>query len=159
MKRYIGIDPGLSGAVAVLPEGWIFDTPTAIVSSGKRQRREYLEAEMAAMLAPFVEDSVAAIEKVHAMPRQGVASMFTMGVGLGVWRGILAALGIPFDLVTPQRWKAVMMDGMGKEKEAARTRALQLFPGLTPSLRLKKHHGRAEALLIAEYRRRLEGSA
>ena len=152
--RYIGIDPGLGGAVAVLgSDGFadaLHDAPVAIVG----KKREHVAARMVGILKPYAENSVAALELVHSMPKQGVASAFNFGRGLGLWIGILAALGIPYDLVTPQRWKGVMMDGMGKEKDAARLRAMQLFPFESDQLALKKHHGRAEALLIAEYRRR-----
>ncbi len=156
IMRYIGIDPGLSGAVAVLSgplglEFTIFDTPVATVG----KKREPVPRQMVEILRPYVENSAASLELVHAMPKQGVASAFNFGRGLGLWIGILAALGIPYDLVSPQRWKAVMMDGMGKEKDAARVRAMQLFPSASDHLALKKYHGRAEALLIAEYRRRL----
>ena len=78
--------------------------------------------------------------------------MFSMGQGLGIWKGIFAALGIPCDMVTPQRWKKLLMDGMGKKKDASRLRASQLFPDV--GFPRKKDHGRAEALLIAEYLRR-----
>lgn len=150
--RYIGIDPGLGGAVAVLDERHLalFDAPVAMVGT----KREYVVVRMVELLRPYVLNSVAALEKVHTMPQQGVASSGKLMRGLGLWEGILAALGIPYDLVPPQRWKGVMMDGMGKEKEAARLRAMQLFPLDSDLLALKKHHGRAEALLIAEYRRR-----
>lgn len=154
--RYIGIDPGLSGAVAVLSgalglEFTLLDTPVAMVG----KKREYVAVRMVELLRPYAENSVAALESVHSMPKQGVASAFNLGRGLGLWIGILAALGISCDMVPPQRWKGVMMDGMGKEKDAARLRAMQLFPAASDHLALKKHHGRAEALLIAEYRRRL----
>lgn len=154
MMRYIGIDPGLGGAVAILPEGHIFDTPTAQVG----RKRDYLPAQMAALLLAYISADApvaVAIESVHSMPKQGVASAFNFGCGLGIWLGILAALAMPYDRVSPQRWKRVMLDGMGKEKDAARVRAMQLFPELAAQLSLKKHHGRAEALLLAEYRRRL----
>ena len=95
----------------------------------------------------------AAIERVNSMPGQGVASSFTFGKGFGIWLGILASFSVSVDLVHPTRWKKAMLDGMGKEKDAARIRAKELFP--SADLSLRKHHGRADALLIAEYRRRL----
>jgi len=95
---------------------------------------------------------VCALEKVHAMPGQGVTSMFSFGEGYGVWQGILAGLQIPFDLVAPQTWKKHTMRDCSKEKGASMVKALQLYP--QADIRLKKHHGRADALLIAEYLRR-----
>lgn len=158
--HYIGIDPGLGGAMAALHVAGNTATPLSIVffdapvvMVGKK--REYVVVRMVELLRPYALDSVAALEKVHTMPRQGIASSGKLMRGLGLWEGILAALGIPYDMVPPQRWKGVMMDGMGKEKDAARLRAMQLFPAASDQLVLKKHHGRAEALLIAEYRRRL----
>ena len=79
--------------------------------------------------------------------------MFTCGLGMGVWLGILAALALPHSRVRPQVWKKAF--SLGKDKEAARLRAMQLFPGA--ELRLKKHHGRAEALLLARYGQRASG--
>lgn len=153
--RVIGIDPGLDGGVAVVGgEGnLVMDTP--VLLTGKK--REYdivgMSKLISGMLLPGVL-TVAAIERVHSMPKQGVASCFTFGKGFGLWLGILSALRIPYDLVDPRTWKKDMMNGMGKEKDAARLRAIQLFPELHGALKLKKNDGRAEALLIAERRRR-----
>ena len=156
----LGIDPGLDGAVALLTESraQVWDSPVLNVGPGGKVRREHDVAGMVRLLTHALS-SVAgpvhvAIESVHAMPGQGVRSMFSMGKGMGVWLGILAALSLSYNLVTPQRWKKAMLDGMGKEKDAARFRALQLFPALSDQLARKKDHGRAEALLLAEYLRR-----
>jgi len=161
---YLGIDPGLDGAVAAISGNpgdlppWVvaLDTPTA--KDGTKRR--YLVADMRQMVIKLCfgaggmtkDHVVAAIERVHSMPSQGVASSFTFGEGFGLWQGVLAGLGIPFDLVTPQRWKKTLLDGASKEKDASRIRAQQIFPSV--DLKLKKHHGRADALLIAEWRRR-----
>ena len=158
----IGIDPGLTGAVAVLPEGLFFDTPTASVKKGGK--KVYLVADMVAIFNAYVfdasfPDTHVYIEDVHAMPGQGVSSTFSFGRGYGLWEGIVAALGIPYTLVSPVRWKRAMMDGMGKEKGASRVRAGQLFPRFVGQLTRVKDHGRADALLIAEYGRRQQGGA
>lgn len=157
--NYIGIDPGLDGAVAVIDVVFnrvrLLDVPTLSVGT----KREYDAAGMAALLREFEPDNfggVAVIESVHSMPEQGVASSFAFGKGLGIWLGILAALQIPHELVTPQRWKKTVMDGMAKEKDASRQRAIQLFPAAAADLKLKKHHGRADALLMAEFKRRVD---
>jgi|SRR5579863_2500429 len=157
---FIGIDPGLMGAVAVI--GFesgifsVFDTPVLVIKKGKGFRREYDVPGMVKILQslPFPESVHCTLESIHAMPGQGVTSMYSIGIGMGLWRGILTALKIPHDLVTPQRWKKAMMDGMGKEKDASRLRASQLFPLV--DLSSKKDHGRAEALLLAEYGRRMK---
>jgi hypothetical protein len=89
------------------------------------------------------------------MPKQGVASSFCFGEGKGMWEGIIAAYAMAVELVSPQRWKKEMMADQGKDKSAARFKAMALFPSLADQLKLVKHDGRAEALLMAEYARRL----
>lgn len=147
----VGIDPGLTGAVAIRwNDGHITlaDTPTICV---KGTKLEYLPSEMAEILCGLDGDTTHIfLEQVHSMPKQGVASTFTFGKGFGIWIGIIAALKLPVSHITPQRWKKVMMDGMA-DKDAARIRAQQIYPALMPMLKLKKHIGRADALLIMEY--------
>src|SRR3990167_1939223 len=153
MTVYIGIDPGLSGAMAMIIEGEdfvrVYDTPTMKVG----KHHEFSLPEMVKLLEGNMPIQ-AVIEKVHSMPRQGVASSFSFGKGVGYWIGILAALRIPYEEVTPQRWQRTMLDGMQKTKDASRYKAMQLFPQLVEQLKLKSHDGRADALLIAEWRRR-----
>lgn len=164
---YIGIDPGLNGAVAVINEEYysqeprvtitVVDTPTMEVESSGKVRNKYNTAAMADLLAPFgkQEHTLVVLESVHSMPKQGVASSFTFGEGLGMWKGIIAAFGLPLEMPSPQRWKKLMVADMGKDKDASRLRAIQLFPALASQLSRKKDDGRAEALLMAEYGRRL----
>lgn len=158
----VGIDPGLDGAVAIMCTETgkieITDTPTTTYKSGKKNKRMFLAQEMANILIP-AEMGVGTqvfIEQVSAMPGQGVTSMFGFGKGYGIWIGICAALRIPTTFVTPQRWKKEIMAGI-PDKTAARIRAQQLFPAVAPVMKLVKHDGRAEALLIAEYGRRSLG--
>lgn len=165
---YIGIDPGLNGAVGVIQEDAltgphgdidvysVFDTPTVLVKSEKTKRK-YLVPAMALLLKPYADSKnvLAVLENVHSLPKQGVASSFCFGEGKGMWEGILAAYNIPVELVSPQRWKKEMMDGQGKEKSAARFKAMALVPQLADQLKLVKHDGRAEALLMAIYAQRL----
>ena len=162
---YIGIDPGLSGAVAVIQDTEayfgehridVFDTPTALVE-GEKTKRKYLVPAMCRLLVQYAKrnDVLAVLEHVHSMPKQGVASSFCFGEGKGMWEGILAAFEIPTELVSPQRWKKAIMADQGKEKSAARFEAMALFPSLADHLKLVKHDGRAEALLMAEYGKRL----
>lgn len=159
---YIGIDPGLNGAVGVLTPvaQHVFDTPTMIVS-GVKEKRVYNTPAMALLLAPFVEafeghpEVLVILENVHSMPKQGVASSFSFGQGLGMWQGIIAALGLPLEMPSPQRWKKEIMADQGKEKSAARFKAIQLFPSLAAQFSRVKDDGRAEAILLAEYGRRL----
>lgn len=156
---YVGIDPGLNGAVAFIYEDGsvaVQDMPTMEVAGDGKVRNKYNTNAMALMLRCFdPSDTRVILEAVHSMPKQGVASSFTFGEGLGMWKGIIAAFGYPLEMVTPQRWKKAMLADQGKYKDASRYKAIQLFPSLTEQLKRVKDDGRAEALLMAEYGRRL----
>jgi crossover junction endodeoxyribonuclease RuvC len=155
---FVGIDPGLSGAVAVIyPHGQIdiFDTPTLTVV-GEKTKRKYNGSGMASILEPFqTEEVLVILESVHSMPKQGVASSFSFGEGLGIWKGILSAYKLPLEMPSPQRWKKALLADQGKNKDASRFKAIQLFPTIADQLSRVKDDGRAEALLMAEYGRRL----
>lgn len=163
---YIGIDPGLNGAVGVIddtaefPENnrvQVFDTPTMLVK-GEKTKRRYNTAAMSSLLFPFREGNpevLVILENVHSMPKQGVASSFSFGQGLGMWQGIIAAFGLPLEMPSPQRWKKEILADQGKDKDASRFKAIQLFPALAAELSRVKDDGRAEAILMAEYGRRL----
>jgi crossover junction endodeoxyribonuclease RuvC len=160
-QLYIGIDPGLHGAVAVIRNHFVgvWDTPTTIVKRGKKKHTVYLPASMVEVLKHIIDHfgtpTVVGLEEVHAMPGQGVTSMFSMGKGSGLWEGIITALGMPLVRIIPQRWKKEMLaDGRGKDKQASIVRALELFPEAASYMARKKDEGRAEAILIAEYLRR-----
>lgn len=160
-KVFIGIDPGLSGAIAVItPEAYTtHDIPVLIVKKGKSEKRKYNVAEIARMLRTIMLSASATgraidvwLEDVHAMPGQGVTSMFSMGRGLGMYEGVITTLGLRLNYISPVTWKKKVMAGQGKEKDAAAYKAQQLFPDAvltTPRGRLLD--GRAEALLIAYY--------
>lgn len=141
----LGVDPGASGAVAAIeksgPDYWVRDLggdPSLIANAF----REIFSVSGA--------DRIAALEQVHAMPGQGVTSMFSFGASYGACRGILAYACVPYHLVTPSKWKKDL--GLGKDKDEALAMARRLFP--TAELSRKKDIGRAEALLIAEWARR-----
>lgn len=143
----IGIDPGCSGAVAVLDKNGAHMThmlmPTMKVGKGSRVNG----AALAAFLREHA-DCHAYLEKVGAMPGQGVTSTFTFGHAAGVVEGMLQGLGIPYTLVTPQAWKKTV-GLIGKDKDAARTRAIQLYPELRVLDLKGKGQAVADALLIA----------
>ena len=110
---------------------------------------------MVALLAPYAGPGAhVIIEEAQAMPGQGTRSMFTVGLGMGTWLGILGTLGLPYTRVRPHAWKRML--GLGKDKEQARLRAQQLFPGA--GLRPEKDHGRAESLLLAYWGRQHLGA-
>jgi crossover junction endodeoxyribonuclease RuvC len=155
----IGIDPGKAGAVALVgPAGLlgIWDTPTIKVGN----KSQYDTAAMVRIIhdaeqvvgAAEIDRLTAAIEQVHAMPGQGVTSMFAFGEGFGIWKGIIAAYQIPVVYPTPQAWKKRMLEGMPKDKGSSRLRAKQLWPTVNFFDRVKDD-GRAEAALIASYAR------
>ena len=160
-RRFCGIDPGISGAIAVIGEAGtveFFDTPTLQVKSGK-SLKNVMDANAAALILQAIHPDYVIIEKVWAMTKgmggatMGATSAFNFGMGFGIWLGIIAALQIPHEQVAPVTWKKRLMMDMGQEKDASRLRAMQLFPQASGSLNLKKHHGRADALLLAHYGR------
>lgn len=150
-QTFIGIDPGATGAIAAIsPTGITFiDCPVVKMSGKTKPNPTLMASELKQLITP---DSIIIIENVHAMPGQGVTSMFSFGMGYGCWLGIITALNIPVEFISPQSWKKYY--GLSTDKEASRVKALQLFPCQAAELKLKKHHGRAEALLLAEYLRR-----
>lgn len=158
MAGVLGIDPGLDGAIAYVAgdgEAHVWDTPTG---PGPKGKRVYLVQRMVDRIAQLKHLVViAGLEKVHAMPGQGVASMWKMGYGVGVWVGILAALGIIRQEVAPQTWQKVMVPDRSLGKESHRLQAVALFPSAASQLTRKKDHGRADALLIAGYLQRATG--
>jgi len=150
----IGIDPGLSGAIALLRNGdfaEVWDMPTMGRGSGTKQQIN--SAEVARILREC-PPCASYMELVGAMPGQGVSSMFNFGKAAGAVLGALAALQFPVVEVTPQKWKREF-GLIGKEKDIARTVCQQLMP-LAPLSR-KKDGGRADALLIALYGFRQRG--
>lgn len=138
---FIGIDPGATGCAALIHGGGhdLFDWPGDAALVVPR---------LADWLARF-QVRLAALEKVHAMPGQGVVSMFSFGQNVGVWQGILAALAVPYVTPRPQDWQKGLVDHKaGKDiKAASLATARRLFPGA--DLARKKDHGRADALLLA----------
>lgn len=152
----MGFDPGLSGALALLDgDGKLVDVqdmPIMIRGTGKGRTKHQVNAPALAhiirsMFSPNSRLPIhAVVEHVSAMPGQGVSSMFSMGDSFGVIRGVLAALEIPMETVHPRRWKKHFRL-LGSDKDAARTMAIQLYP--YANLALKKHIGRADAILIA----------
>ncbi len=145
MTIIMGIDPGISGAIAfffpMVPSRIsVDDVP---VAGG-----EINTPELARMIR-IHRPTLAVIERVHSMPHQGVSSSFNFGRSYGDVRGVVGAMEIPLHFVTPQKWKRHF--GLSSDKEQSRLRAINLFPSVADSFRLKKHDGRAEAALIALY--------
>lgn len=158
MAVIIGIDPGITGAISVIWEdGYaVHDLPTMANGKGGAKVKSKIDgAGLAELLGELgfafsIETAPEVyLERVSAMPGQGVSSMFSMGDTFGCIRGVCAALGYRVHIITPQEWKKHF--GLGKDKEVVRAKAIELFP--EASLARNKDHNRAEALLIAEYGR------
>ena len=144
----LGIDPGLSGALALYDHAAgkldIHDCPLAD-DNGKKTM--FLPG--IAMIIAEGRIGKCVIERAQAMPKQGVSGMFNYGRGYGCYLGILAALKVPYDRVTPQVWKKSL--NVPSDKDATRARASELLPAHSQLWMRKKDHGRAEAALIAYY--------
>lgn len=147
---YIGVDPGQRGGYAVISTS---ETGQAVFAYPWDDT--FFVTEMQA-LSRTGNGIVAAVEKVGAMPHQGVSSMFSFGQSYGFIQGVLTALGIPYQLVPPRKWKAEF-GLLNTSKEDSVKIAKRLFPGvnLMPSERCRKDSdGMSDSLLLAEYARR-----
>lgn len=151
--KIAGIDPGVTGAVAIIQEGTppkIFDTPAVTLHKpGGKSRTEYDLQGMAKILQDEHPDKVI-IEEIQPMQLGSIAA-FSIGGGYRAWLMACAMLQIPVVKVSPQKWKKLIGLPKGADKEASRLKALEHFPENYESIKLKKHHNRAEALLIAQY--------
>ena len=145
----IGIDPGASGALVMLendvPIEWLI-MPTYKVGSATRVNA----AEVAFFMDHGIEIEHVYVEQVHAMPGQGVTSMFNFGHSCGTVMGVIAALGYAHTMVTPQSWKKAA-GLIGTDKDAARARAIQLWPSWTDLGAKGKGQALADAALIARF--------
>jgi crossover junction endodeoxyribonuclease RuvC len=142
----IAIDPGLKGAIAIHHNG---QTKAQVMPiAGK-----VLDLPTIADIIRQSSPDLAIIEKVGSMPGQGVASTFTFGTGYGQIQGLLAGLGIPFELVTPQAWKRLVLAGTTKDKNTAIAYCRRAFPDVPlvlPRCRVP-HDGIADALCLMQY--------
>jgi crossover junction endodeoxyribonuclease RuvC len=155
----LGIDPGLDGAIAALnPAGEVVAARPMPVLAGRR--REIDAGWIVGWLYRIEETeggfALAVVEKVHAMPKQGVSSSFAFGLGYGQVLGVLAALKVPVVLVTPQQWKGAILAGTAKDKAAAIAYCRRRWPevSLVPDRCRTPHDGLADALCLAEFARR-----
>jgi crossover junction endodeoxyribonuclease RuvC len=145
----IGIDPGLSGGIAALfSDGDAIACDLPVISD--RSLSWIDGAKLQGMLLGWISNGVRAtcvVERVSSMPGQGVASSFQFGVGFGSILSVVQTLRVPLELVTPAVWKRAL--GLSGDKSASLNKARLLFP--SADLSLKKHDGRAEALLLAHW--------
>jgi len=153
MLYYLGIDPGLKGGIAIIHAN---EAPrvTAIPLAGKATDVMAVSNWIHDMTNDYNDPVIACIEKVHAMPGQGVSSMFKFGFVTGVMHGIIGTLGHSLHLVTPQAWKKQILAGTPKDKDAAIDFCRRVYPNvnlLATERSRKPHSGIADALCIARY--------
>ena len=152
----IGIDPGISGSICFFEDGKILDVvemPT--MAEGKKNKRQvngsqiYNEISKRSLNIKNQEIRVI-IEQVSAMPGQGVTSMFNFGQSFGILKGICSAMQLPMFFVRPAKWKKYF-NLINSQKDASRTRAIEIFPYFSTQLSKKKDSNKADAILIASF--------
>ena len=152
----IGIDPGISGSICFLQNGRIIDViemPT--MTDGKRNKKQVNGSQIFNEISERIKkldknDTRVIIEQVSAMPGQGVTSMFNFGQSFGILKGICSAMQLPVYFVRPAKWKKYF-NLINSEKDASRTRAIEIFPYFSSQLSKKKDSNKADAILIASF--------
>jgi crossover junction endodeoxyribonuclease RuvC len=152
----IGIDPGISGSICFFQDGKIIDVvemPTMI--EGKKNKKQVNGSQIFNEISERIKkidkkDIKVIIEQVSAMPGQGVTSMFNFGQSYGILKGICSAMQLPMYFVRPTKWKKYF-NLINSEKDASRTRAIEIFPYFSPKLSRKKDSNKADAILIASF--------
>ena len=152
----IGIDPGISGAISFFEDGKILDViDMPSMAEGKKNKRQVNGAQIYNEIKKRIKivkkgEVYVVVEQVSAMPGQGVTSMFNFGQSFGVIKGICAAMQLPMHLVRPAKWKKYF-NLLKTEKEASRTKAIEIFPQISHMLSKKKDVNKADAILIASF--------
>ena len=152
----IGIDPGISGSICFFQDGKIIDVvemPT--MTEGKKNKKQVngsqIFNEITARIKKIDKDDIrVVIEQVSAMPGQGVTSMFNFGQSFGILKGICSAMQLPIYFVRPAKWKKYF-NLINSEKDASRTRVIEIFPYFSSHLSRKKDSNKADAILIASF--------
>ena len=152
----IGIDPGISGSICFFQDGVIKDVvemPTMI--EGKKNKRQVNGSQIFNEISEKIKNLdkkniKVVIEHVTAMPGQGVTSMFNFGQSFGILKGICSAMQLSVYFVRPAKWKKYF-NLINSEKDASRTRAIEIFPYYSSYLSRKKDSNKADAILIASY--------
>ena len=152
MSFIIGIDPGASGAVAIIEDTGklvhVFEMPAVEMVVGGKAKRRVSPEMLAAELELYAYQGARAVsEQVGAMPGQGVTSMFAFGESFGLAKGVLAGMKIPTTTVTPGKWKKALQLNSGKD--GSRAKAAQIWPASAGEFKRVKDDGKAEAALIA----------
>ena len=152
----IGIDPGISGSICFFEDGKILDAinmPT--MTDGKKNKKQVngsqIYNEISKRIKKTGDQNIrVVIEQVSAMPGQGVTSMFNFGQSFGILKGICSAMQLPMYFVRPAKWKKYF-NLINSEKDASRTRAIEIFPYFSSELSKKKDSNKADAILIANF--------
>jgi len=152
----IGIDPGISGSICFFHEGKIIEVvemPT--MAEGKKNKKQVNGSQIFNEISERIKkfdkkDIKVIIEQVSAMPGQGVTSMFNFGQSFGILKGICSAMQLPMYFVRPAKWKKYF-NLINSEKDASRTKAIEIFPYFSVHLSKKKDSNKADAILIASF--------
>ena len=152
----IGIDPGISGSICFFEDGKILDViemPT--MTEGKKNKKQVNGSQIYNEICKIMKDIKKqeiriVIEQVSAMPGQGVTSMFNFGQSFGILKGIFSAMQLPVYFVRPAKWKKYF-NLLNSEKDASRTKAIEIFPYFSSRLSKKKDSNKADAILIASF--------
>jgi crossover junction endodeoxyribonuclease RuvC len=152
----IGIDPGISGSICFFKDGKIIDVvemPT--MTEGKKNKKQVNGSQIFNEISARIKkldnkDVKVVVEQVSAMPGQGVTSMFNFGQSFGILKGICSAMQLPIYFVRPAKWKKYF-NLINSEKDASRTRAIEIFPYFSSHLSRKKDSNKADAILIASF--------
>tara|TARA_B110000008_G_scaffold205481_1_gene204134 strand:- start:67 stop:561 length:495 start_codon:yes stop_codon:yes gene_type:complete len=152
----IGIDPGISGSICFFQNGKIIDVlemPT--MTEGTKNKKQVNGSQIFNEISERIKkldkrDIRVIIEQVSAMPGQGVTSMFNFGQSFGILKGICSAMQLPMYFVRPAKWKKYF-NLINSEKDASRTRAIEIFPYFSGQLSRKKDSNKADAILIASF--------
>ena len=152
----IGIDPGISGSICFFQDGKIIDVvemPT--MTEGKKNKKQVNGSQIFNEISERIKkldkkDIKVVIEQVSAMPGQGVTSMFNFGQSYGILKGMCSAMQLPMYFVRPAKWKKYF-NLINSEKDASRTRAIEIFPYFSGQLSRKKDSNKADAILIASF--------
>ena len=152
----IGIDPGISGSICFFQDGKIIDVvemPT--MTDGKKNKKQVNGSQTFNEISERIKkidkkDIRVIIEQVSAMPGQGVTSMFNFGQSFGILKGICSAMQLPMYFVRPAKWKKYF-SLINSEKDASRTKAIEIFPYFSSNLSRKKDSNKADAILIASF--------
>ena len=152
--KIIGIDPGLSGAIAVMHDKKVinmYDMP--VMAEGKKNKRQLNSSQLVNILTDNIngdEEAIVVVEQVNAMPGQGVTSMFNFGQTFGAIKGVCAALKLPIFFVRPSKWKK-HFELINSSKDASRTKVIEMYPTLSSQLAKKRDVNKSDAILIAKF--------